>query len=221
MFHVEQAELFAKTLAEGAGQLGVRLTANHLAQFTVYFEELVRWNRKVNLTAIKETEEIAIKHFVDCLAVTKVLSRESMRSLLDIGTGAGFPGVPLKIFDPTIELTLIEPSLKKTAFLRHVVGSLNLSKVTVLPNRIEQLVTDSGWLSRFSTAVTRALRVEPFLADIRSLLNLDGRLILCRTTPIGNPPAGFGIEREVAYELPHGSGHRVLTVLKPADEGRA
>lgn len=221
MFHVEQAELFAKTLAEGAGQLGLVLTASHLAQFTVYFEELVTWSRKINLTAIRRTEEIAIKHFVDSLAVTKGLPSEPPITLLDIGTGAGFPGVPLKVFDPTIELTLVEPSRKKTAFLHHLVGSLGLAQVTIRSCRVEQLLADSRWMGRFSAIVTRALRLEPFLAQVGALLRADGRLILCRAASLDRAPGGFSIEREVAYELPHGSGHRVLSVLKPVAGGQA
>lgn len=221
MFHVEHVELFAKTLADGARQLDMTLTDHNIAQLTVYFEELIKWNRKVNLTAITGARDIAIKHFVDSLAVTKVLPSESPVTLLDIGTGAGFPGVPLKILDQTIELTLVEPSRKKIAFLHHLIGSLGLVKVTVLCNRVEQLVTGSTWAGRFSAIVTRALRLEPFMAQVHSLLNLDGRLILCRATPIRDLLAGFRIEREVAYDLPHGCGHRVLTVLRPVAGDRA
>ena len=110
-----------KKIIEGAGKLGIKLNSRQVKQFELYYQALIEWNKKINLTAITDYSSVQVKHFLDSLTVTLALSKEEMErpdfSIVDVGTGAGFPGVPLKILFPQPRLVLIEPTTKKTAFL--------------------------------------------------------------------------------------------------------
>ena len=114
-----------KGLIEGAGKLGIELNARQLEQFELYYQELIEWNKRFNLTAIKDYSGVQVKHFLDSLTITLALTEEEVErpdfSIMDIGTGAGFPGVPLKIIFPQLRLVLIESTAKKTAFLHHII----------------------------------------------------------------------------------------------------
>jgi 16S rRNA (guanine527-N7)-methyltransferase len=212
MFHVEQG--WTEALRAGAAQLQISLGPQQISQFQRYLEELLVWNKKINLTSITDAKEIAVKHFIDSLACCKALLSGS---LVDIGSGAGFPGLPLKILNPDLELALLEPSHKKSAFLHHMIGTLGLKHVQVYTARLEALSSDPSHQNRYVNAVTRALDVFPFLRLIRSLVKPEGRLILCRAEPLHSldQPGPFLISEEIAYTLPQGLGHRILTVLAP------
>ncbi len=121
-----------EALVKGARDLGIALNEQHLAAFERYYRELVEWNRRFNLTAITDREGILVRHFLDSLSCLKAIPRAQLAAgarLVDVGSGAGFPGVPLKIVCPSVRLTLIEATAKKTAFLEHLVGVLDLSDV--------------------------------------------------------------------------------------------
>ena len=130
-------------LIEGARQLGLPLTEHQLQQFQTYYEQLVEWNSRVNLTGITDYEEVQVKHFVDSLTITLALEgipwANGNLSMLDIGTGAGMPGIPLKIVRPGARLLLLDSIAKKTAFLRHIVGELGLQGVEILTQRAEEI----------------------------------------------------------------------------------
>jgi 16S rRNA (guanine527-N7)-methyltransferase len=218
MFHVEQAGGFANILLEGSSRLGLSLTAEHLSQFTLYLQELQAWNKKINLTAITGEPEIAVKHFLDSLACSKAIPKDSSSPLLDIGTGAGFPGLPLKILCPDLRVTLLEPHQKKTAFLRHMIGTLRITGAIVLSQRLEDLAKELDYRSRFVHIITRALDATQVLPFIRPLLNLQGQLILCRSKPLESSSDLCGLElvKEIPYELPFGYGKRVLSIMRMA-----
>ena len=148
-------------LIHGAKQLGLTLTSKQVEQFQLYYEELVKWNKKVNLTAITDYEEVQLKHFLDSLAVMLVLEDERWTKkdfrLLDVGAGAGMPGVPLKILLPGVGLVLMESTAKKTAFLDHLVGCLGLDGVEVLTGRAEDIAHQGDYRERFDLVVSRAV----------------------------------------------------------------
>ena len=221
MFHVEQQDQWKEVLIEGASALSLQLKAHHLQAFTTYLEQLMRWNRKFNLTAIRDEKEVVIKHFLDSLACSKALDQTKESPLLDIGSGAGFPGLPLKILHPYIHLTLIDPSQKKTAFLQHIIGLLDIHQATVLSERIQDIDRMPEYHRKFSYIVTRALNVTHLFPSIRRLLAEQGQLILCRAKPLENLDmrSGLSIAKEIFYELPCRSGQRVLTVLQPSLSG--
>lgn len=221
MFHVERGGRFSEFLVLGAAELGLSLNDRIISELTVYFRELTIWNKKINLTAIKQEKEVAVKHFLDSMACSKALLSTQSASLLDIGTGAGFPGLPLKILHPELDLTLLEPSHKKTAFLRHLIGTLQLSKAVVLSTRIEDFSNDLDQAGRFAHIITRALDIKQILPFVRSLLRDQGRLILCRAKPLEKQLDldGLKLTGEITYALPYGYGNRVLAVLEPVSAG--
>lgn len=219
MFHVElQPALpshLISVLSSGAAELGIDLPNSLRSAFQIYLRELQAWNQKTNLTAITGEEEIVIKHFLDSLALTLALEPPVTGRLLDVGSGAGFPGLPLKLLHPQLDVTLLEPSQKKTAFLRHLIGKLNLEGVTVLARRVEDVKKGSAPSQAFRWIVTRAVKAGDLLPAFRTLLEEGGRIILCRTERMraGTPLDGLQIKQEIAYTLPRGYGNRVLTVL--------
>lgn len=122
--------------------------------FDLYLKELLEWNKKFNLTSITDPEEIRIKHFEDSLAILQVLQL-SNQSVIDVGTGAGFPGIPLKIACPEISLTLLEATKKKVEFLKHIVSILKLKNVEIIWGRAEDIAKQKR--ESFDLAVSRAV----------------------------------------------------------------
>jgi len=215
MFHVEQSQ-FVEVLLEGSSILGIKLQTNQVAALTLYHRELQRWNQKINLTAIRKDKDIAVKHFIDSLVCGQALIRRDGASLLDVGSGAGFPGLPLKILDPRLSVTLLEPNEKKTSFLRHLIGTLDLKNVMVVSKNLGDYSRDSTHRSRFTYIATRALSAAQILPFATALLQPLGRMILCRTKPLTSDPGhGLTITSDIEYDLPYGFGHRVLTILEP------
>jgi 16S rRNA (guanine527-N7)-methyltransferase len=145
-------------LVAGARAWGLELTPEQVAAFQVYYEELVAWNRRVNLTSITEYEEVQTKHFLDSLSCLQVLHDLSASpSCIDIGAGAGFPGLPLKIVMPQMRLTLLESTGKKVDFLEHVVAKLRLLEAAVVGGRAEELGRQTEVRESFDVAVARAV----------------------------------------------------------------
>ena len=149
-----------ESLIEGAARLSIDLNGEQVDRFKAYYDELVSWNESVNLTAVTGREEVQTRHFVDSLAVISALPTnvlDGTDKLLDVGTGAGFPGLPLKIAHPRIDLTLLEATAKKTAFLNHVVDKLGLEGVTVVTGRAEEEAHEPEMRERFGAVVSRAV----------------------------------------------------------------
>ena len=154
-------------LVRGAAELGLELTAHQLEQFEIYYHELADWNRRVNLTAIIEYREVQVKHFLDSLSVCLALPKGSTASirLVDVGAGAGFPGLPLKLALPDFHLSLVESVGKKTRFLEHLVTLLELSGVEVLTGRAEELARRPDLRETFHLAVSRGVARLPTLLE--------------------------------------------------------
>lgn len=167
-------------LTDGAPQFDLALSEAQLDAFERYSRELIAWNEWVNLTRIVASNEIAIKHFLDSLSVSLALPElRSPYSIIDVGSGAGFPGLPLKIALPDIALTLLETTAKKTAFLEHVVGVLGLTGVTILTDRAEVVGRRPDRREHYDVAVARAVATLPVLAEYTlPLVEVGGRVIL-------------------------------------------
>ncbi len=146
-------------------QLGLRLSRTQLAALTLYERELIDWNARFNLTAIRDPQEIYIKHFLDSLTCLFAMRETHHASLIDIGTGAGFPGIPLKIIVPKLHLTLVESVGKKAEFCRHVVKILDLPGVDVVQERAEVLGQHPDFREQYDWAVARAVAILPVLAE--------------------------------------------------------
>lgn len=148
--------------------LKLELTPAQVAAFQTYATELQNWNQKHNLTAITDPLGIQVKHFLDSLSVLKVLppTADGRRlRLIDVGTGAGFPGLPLKIMCPELRLTLVEATGKKVAFCEALVAQLRLTQVTVLKARAEELGQDPAHREQYDWAVARAVAELPVLGE--------------------------------------------------------
>ena len=125
-------------LEQGCKDFGIELTQLQKEQFVRYYELLVEWNQVMNLTAITEFEEVLVKHFVDSLAVSGVMNVDNITRVIDIGTGAGFPGIPLKIVYPHLEITLLDSLKKRIGFLNEIVDNLGLKMVETIHGRAEE-----------------------------------------------------------------------------------
>lgn len=148
---------FSAFLAEAALKAGFQLSSQQLDQFQVYFDLLTEWNQKVNLTAITEPREVALKHMVDSLSCYDQAIFPTGCSVIDIGTGAGFPGIPLKILRPDICLTLLDSLNKRIVFLQTVVAALSLSDVDCVHARAEEAGRNPRFRACFDVAVSRAV----------------------------------------------------------------
>jgi len=155
-------------LSCGADDIGIKLDCSQLNRFETYHRELIAWNQKTNLTRITSYEDVQIKHFLDSLTVALALPRPIMtgRNLLDIGSGAGFPGLPLKILFPEIHLVLLEATSKKAAFLEHITSALNLSETAVLAMRAEEAAHLPPYRAHFDVVVSRAVAELPTLLEL-------------------------------------------------------
>ena len=156
-----------QTLAHGADELGIRLTGGQLDQFQAYYETLADWNRRINLTRITGLEEVQVKHFLDSLTVVLAvpLQPSISRKMIDIGAGAGFPGLPLKLAFPETELALVESVGKKAGFLKELVAVLGLEGVEIHTGRAETLARQPGLRENFDIVLARGLARLPVLAE--------------------------------------------------------
>ncbi len=154
-------------LIAGGERLGLHLTPEQVGQFETYYRELILWNRKMNLTAIVDYEEVQAKHFLDSLTIVLAV-KDIPRSLrlLDLGAGAGFPGIPLKILFPGIHLALLDSVGKKTSFLRHLVARLGLDQVEVLTTRAEDLAREERYREQFDLVLSRGVAKLPTLVEL-------------------------------------------------------
>ncbi len=163
---------------EGLEELGLPPLNVYVHAFMTYLTELKKWNKAYNLTGLKNDEDIIIKHFLDSLLYLKVMPDGEIK-VADVGSGAGFPGIPIKIIRPEIEMYLIEPSGKKSAFLRHIIRELELNKIEVIEKRIEEIKVNQELLLPVDIVVTRALfTVKDFIKKSSHIVKKGGILIL-------------------------------------------
>jgi len=205
---------------------GVRLSEEQLGAFETYAHELITWNERFNLTGITDPQQIYLKHFLDSLSCWPELSAALPVRVIDVGTGAGFPGLPLKILQPEIQLTLLEATAKKTAFLEHIVQVLRLEGVTVLLQRAEQAGQQPEHREAYDWALARAVAGLPVLVEyLLPFLRLGGKAIAQKgeTGPAEAQGAeralsllGGRINQVVPLELPGVAEPRFLVVMEKA-----
>jgi 16S rRNA (guanine527-N7)-methyltransferase len=170
----------SQILSEAANAMGIALGKGELSLFAAYYGELLAWNSKINLVSVKSDRDIIIKHFIDSLTLLPYI-RDNTCRVLDIGSGAGFPGIPLKIAVNSLKVFLLESSRKKSSFLKHVIRSLDLTNTVVIHNRAE-LLMDEAYRGFFQIVTSRATFKLPqflrmgafFLAPRGSLIAMKG-----------------------------------------------
>jgi len=151
-------------LVKGALQYEKTITQHQIEQFTKYMELLKDWNTKINLTAIEDDREIIIKHFIDSMSILPYV-KDHEQKLIDVGTGAGFPGIPLKIVNSNIEVTLLDSLDKRVKFLNEVINSINISKIKAIHGRAEDMGINSAHREKYDIAVARAVSKLPVLLE--------------------------------------------------------
>jgi 16S rRNA (guanine(527)-N(7))-methyltransferase RsmG len=159
---------------EGSNQLGIALSENSLAGMAQHMELLAQWGKRINLTSLRDPVEIAVLHFIDSLTVFKVLPFASGMRILDIGTGAGFPGMVMKTADSSLKLTLLDRDTKKVVFLKHLAHKLGLTGITFLNMPLEVVLGKQGFHG-FDAAISRAVSSDPdFMDSLCCLLQPTG-----------------------------------------------
>ena len=156
-------------LVVGAASLGIHLDAAQIEQFELYYRELLDWNRKTNLTTVTDREQVQTRHFLDSLVVHSVLPAGAVPNdarMIDIGSGAGFPGLPLRIAFPQVRLTLVDSVRKRTAFLHHIIEALGFDDVEVRLGRAEDLGREPRLREGFDVVLARAVAKLPVLAEL-------------------------------------------------------
>lgn len=206
-------------------KLGIKVTKKNLEQLEIYCEYLLEYNKHTNLTAIKTKEEVYLKHFYDSLTLCKVIDLTKEESLLDIGSGAGFPGMVLKIFFPNLKVYLVDSNNKKTKFLEELKIKLNVNNLEVINNRIENLY--NSFINSIDIVTARAVTNLVVLSELAVPLVKKGKYFIAMkgnaTEEINESRYAINylncqIETIDNFELFNNFGHRTIIKIKKIKE---
>jgi len=210
-----------KTFIDSLKSLGIIVTDEQMKKLDWFYKLLIEWNEKINLTTIIDEEEVYLKHFYDSLTLIKVVDLTDDVSLCDVGSGAGFPGVVLKICFPNLKVTLIDSLNKRVIYLNDIINKLGLDNIEAIHTRIEEYSRSNT--ERFDIITARAVTSIPILSEICSkALKLEGQLILmkgnCEEELIGSKNCFLKLNLElnnfIEFKLPIEGSNRTLVVIK-------
>ncbi|NLN65468.1 MAG: 16S rRNA (guanine(527)-N(7))-methyltransferase RsmG [Clostridiaceae bacterium] len=173
-------------LREGAACYGISLTDNQIKQFSQYLDKLNEWNQKINLTAITEERDVVIKHFIDSLTVCQYLPGNT-KKLIDVGTGAGFPGIPLKIVHEHLSVTLLDSLEKRVRFLNDVIADNQLTDIQALHGRAEDVAREKAHREAYDIGIARAVASLTVLCEyVLPLVRIGGLFVAMKGSDIHN-----------------------------------
>ena len=209
-------------------KFNINLSDQQKKQFETYFKTLVEWNQKMNLTAITEKQDVYLKHFYDSLApiLYKIIPNQEL-NLLDIGAGAGFPSIPMKIIFPEIKITIIDSLNKRITFLDNLSQELGLKNITLLHGRAEDFGQDKNFRNQFDFVTARAVARLNVLSELTiPFLKKGGQLISLKASQMADEVIesknafnilGGKLQEQVDYNLPNGDERHLVLVKKTKD----
>ena len=211
---------FRRILYDASISMGITLTDREFAMFSIYYRELLVWNEKINLVSTKSVSDIPIKHFIDSLTPLPFMIN-TYATILDIGAGAGFPGIPLKIVAPSLKVFLLESSRKKASFLKHRIRIRILDEIKVIHNRAENIMTDDAYRERFDIVISRAalklpalLRISAFfLADDGMVMAMKGNNVEDEMKDAHNISDAAGLAFMSCHEIHLPGGHDIRKIV--------
>lgn len=221
-----ELEEFSNEFINLSKEHGLVLDDKQIKRFYEYMNLLQEWNEKINLTAITEPKEVIIKHFIDCLTISKKI--ENNAKIIDVGTGAGFPGIPLKIYNESLKLTLLDSLNKRTMFLREVIEKLELQNVEIIHGRAEDFAQDKSYRECYDYAVSRAVAPLNILLEyLVPYIKINGKVIAMKgsnaTDEIKDSKNALKLlESKVIDEekilLPENSGERYIIIVEKTNK---
>lgn len=214
---------FKEIMNENAKKINIEFNDKQLEQFFEYMNLLIEWNEKINLTAITEPKEIIIKHFIDSLTINKYIEKNN--KIVDVGTGAGFPGIPIKIYKPEVEVTLVDSLNKRINFLNEVISKLGLEKIDTIHSRVEEFARNKKYREKFDISTSRAVANLSTLSEyLIPLVKENGKIICMKASEAEEEieqakkainVLGGTIKNVETFDLPQSDiGRTIITIEK-------
>lgn len=213
---------FYKQITDEANQINITINNEKVEQFYKYMQILLEWNEKINLTAIKEEKEIITKHFIDSITISKYIKDNSY--IADIGTGAGFPGIPLKIINDSYNITLVDSLNKRIKFLEEIITKLQLNKTKTIHARAEEIGKNKEYREKYDVVTSRAVADLSVLVEYMLPLVRVGGYCICMKGPDCEEEInkskkaikilGGKIEKQEQFELPKTNIKRTIVLIK-------
>lgn len=211
-------------MAEVLSDWNITMTEEQKIKFATYYDMLVEKNKVMNLTAITEFDEVVEKHFLDSISLTKVMDLHTDKKVLDLGTGAGFPGIPLKIMFPELKIILADSLNKRILFLNEVIAALHLKDIVAVHARAEELARNKDFRETFDLCVSRAVANLSTLSEYcLPFINTSGKFVSYKSGEVDSEVTdakkavfllGGEVEEVVKFDLPNSDIHRSFVVIK-------